>query len=80
MRAVAAKVDQHGSAFEGVLREREKRNEKFAFLRDSDVRTGSGKGLGGNRADTLSRFAAAGISPLPFLWRLAVSAAHTAPG
>jgi U2-associated protein SR140 len=37
VRAVAARVQQHGAKFEEVLREREAKNEKFAFLRDVEV-------------------------------------------
>ena len=36
--AVAKKVRDHGAKFEDVLRDREAKNEKFAFLRNSDVR------------------------------------------
>jgi U2-associated protein SR140 len=35
--AVAEKVKSHGKEFEDVLREREGKNEKFAFLRNVDV-------------------------------------------
>jgi U2-associated protein SR140 len=40
--AVAEKVKSHGKEFEDVLREREGKNEKFAFLRNVDV----GRSLG----------------------------------
>jgi U2-associated protein SR140 len=39
VRAVADRVRAHGNRFEQVLRDREKGNEKFAFLRNVDVRT-----------------------------------------
>lgn len=39
VRAVADRVKAHGNRFEQVLRDREKDNEKFAFLRNVDVRT-----------------------------------------
>lgn len=35
--AVAEKVKSHGAQFEEVLRDREGKNEKFAFLRNMDV-------------------------------------------
>lgn len=35
--AVAQKVRDHGAQFEDVLRDREAKNEKFAFLRNMDV-------------------------------------------
>lgn len=35
--AVAQKVQDHGAQFEEVLRDREGKNEKFAFLRNMDV-------------------------------------------
>jgi hypothetical protein len=35
--AVAQKVRDHGAQFEDVLRDREAKNEKFAFLRNTDV-------------------------------------------
>lgn len=35
--AVAQKVRDHGAKFEDVLRDREAKNEKFAFLRNKDV-------------------------------------------
>jgi len=37
IRAVAGRVKSHGYKFEDVLRDREKDNEKFAFLRSKEV-------------------------------------------
>lgn len=37
VRAVADRVKKHGFKFEEVLRERERDNPKFAFLRNVDV-------------------------------------------
>lgn len=37
VRACADRVQQHGKGFEEMLRDREAKNEKFAFLRDVDL-------------------------------------------
>ena len=37
IKAVASKVKDHGKGFEGILKEREKANPKFAFLIDDKV-------------------------------------------
>jgi hypothetical protein len=45
VRAVADKVKQHGQGFENLLKEKEKGNDKFAFLFDAAVSLMAGRGV-----------------------------------
>jgi hypothetical protein len=78
VRAVAARVQQHGLKFEEVLREREAKNEKFAFLRDVEVSMNKVPAGGMPRLTSFMTSVATRISPLPPLCRFEISAPDAA--